>query len=105
MVQDAEAGASGNSGRSCEGSEEAAWRMGEVYRARDTKLGRDVALKVLPDLFADDPERLARFQREAKVLASLNHPNIAQIHGLEDSEGTKARVLDLVEGLAQPLTL
>ena len=79
--------------------------MGEVYRARDTKLGRDVALKVLPDLFADDPERLARFQREAKVLASLNHPNIAQIHGLEDSEGTKARVLDLVEGLAQPLTL
>ena len=55
--------------------------MGEVYRARDTKLGRDVALKVLPDLFADDPERLARFQREARVLASLNHPNIRCIHG------------------------
>ena len=55
--------------------------MGEVYRARDTKLGRDVALKVLPDLFADDPERLARFQREARVLASLNHPNIGCIHG------------------------
>ncbi len=53
--------------------------MGEVYRARDTKLDRNVALKVLPDLFADDPERLARFQREAKVLASLNHPNIASI--------------------------
>ena len=57
--------------------------MGEGYRARDTKLGRDVALKVLPDLFADDPERLARFQREARVLASLNHPNIASIYGLE----------------------
>ena len=52
--------------------------MGEVYRARDTKLGRDIPLKVLPDVFADDPERLARFQREAKVLASLNHPNIAK---------------------------
>ncbi len=57
--------------------------MGIVYRANETKLGRDVALKVLPDVFADDPERLARFQREAKVLASLNHPNIASIYGLE----------------------
>ncbi len=56
--------------------------MGEVYKARDTKLDRDVALKILPDAFVNDPERLARFQREAKVLASLNHPNIAAIHGL-----------------------
>ncbi len=72
--------------------------MGEVYRARDTKLGRDVALKVLPDVFADDPERLARFQREARVLASLNHPNIASIDGLEESEGVRALVLELVEG-------
>ncbi len=72
--------------------------MGEVYRARDTKLGRDVALKVLPDLFADDPERLARFQREARVLASLNHPNIASIYGLEETEGVRALVLELVEG-------
>ena len=58
--------------------------MGEVYRARDTKLKRDVALKVLPETFAHDPERLARFQREAEVLASLNHPNIAHIYGVED---------------------
>ena len=72
--------------------------MGEVYRAHDTKLGRDVALKVLPDLFADDPERLARFQREARVLASLNHPNIASIYGLEESGDTRALVLELVEG-------
>jgi serine/threonine-protein kinase len=72
--------------------------MGEVYRARDTKLGREVALKVLPADFASDPERLARFQREAQILASLNHPNIAIIHGLEDSEGTPALVLELVEG-------
>ena len=72
--------------------------MSEVYRARDTKLGRDVALKVLPDLFADDPERLARFQREARVLASLNHPNIASIYGLEESGDTRALVLELVEG-------
>ena len=72
--------------------------MGEVYRARDTKLGRDVALKVLPDLFADDPERLARFQREARVLASLNHPNIASIYGLEESGDTRALVLELAEG-------
>ena len=72
--------------------------MGAVYRARDTKLDRDVALKVLPDLFTHDPERLARFEREAKVLASLNHPNIAAIYGLEDADGTKALVLELVEG-------
>ena len=72
--------------------------MGEVCRARDTKLGRDVALKVLPDVFADDPERLARFQREARVLASLNHPNIASIYGLEESGDTRALVLELVEG-------
>ena len=72
--------------------------MGEVYRARDTKLNRDVALKVLPDLFANDPERLARFRREAQVLASLNHPNIAHIHGLEESNGILALVMELVEG-------
>ncbi len=60
--------------------------MGEVYRARDTTLGRDVAIKVLPEAFAKDAERLARFEREARVLASLNHPNIATIHGLEESE-------------------
>ena len=72
--------------------------MGEVYRAHDTTLNRDVAIKVLPDAFADDPERLARFQREAEVLASLNHPNIAQIHGLEESDGVRALVLELVEG-------
>ena len=72
--------------------------MGEVYRARDTKLDRDVALKVLPQAFTDDPDRLARFEREAKVLASLNHPNIGAIHGLEESEGIKALVLELVEG-------
>src|SRR5438045_1382125 len=72
--------------------------MGLVYRARDTKLGRDVALKILPDLFASDADRLARFQREAQVLASLNHPNIAAIYGLEDSGGVRALVLELVEG-------
>ncbi|HXQ25319.1 MAG TPA: protein kinase [Candidatus Acidoferrales bacterium] len=72
--------------------------MGEVYRARDGKLGRDVALKVLPEAFARDAERMARFQREAKVLASLNHPNIATIHGLEDSGKTHALVMEMVEG-------
>jgi serine/threonine protein kinase len=72
--------------------------MGEVYRARDAKLGRDVALKVLPEAFARDAERLARFQREAKVLASLNHANIASIYGLEDSGSTHALVMELVEG-------
>jgi serine/threonine protein kinase len=62
--------------------------MGEVYQAHDTKLGRDVAIKVLPEAFAHDAERLSRFLREAKMLASLNHPNIATIHGLEQSGGT-----------------
>jgi eukaryotic-like serine/threonine-protein kinase len=72
--------------------------MGEVYRARDSKLGREVALKVLPEAFARDAERMARFQREAKVLASLNHSNIASIYGLEDSGATHALVMELVEG-------
>jgi Tol biopolymer transport system component len=72
--------------------------MGEVYRARDVTLNREVALKVLPDFFASDPERLARFQREAEVLASLNHPNIAHIHGLEGGAGIRALVMELVEG-------
>jgi eukaryotic-like serine/threonine-protein kinase len=72
--------------------------MGEVYRARDMKLGRDVALKVLPDAFAHDTQRMARFQREAKVLASLNHSNIAAIYGVEDSGGNPAIIMELVEG-------
>jgi serine/threonine protein kinase len=72
--------------------------MGEVYRARDAKLNRDVALKTLPALFARDPERLARFTREAQVLAALNHPNIAAIYGVEDSNDVRALVLELVEG-------
>ena len=72
--------------------------LGEVYRARDAKLGRDVALKVLPELFARDNERMARFEREAKVLASLNHPNIAAIYGLEESGPIRALVMELVEG-------
>ena len=72
--------------------------MGEVYRARDTKLQRDVAIKVLPEALAHDTERLARFEREARTLASLNHPQIGQIYGLEESDGIKALVLELVEG-------
>src|SRR3989441_8043259 len=72
--------------------------MGEVYRAKDTKLHRDVAIKVLPDLFAKDPERLARFEREAHVLAALNHPHIAAIYGLEEANGSQFLVLELVEG-------
>jgi serine/threonine protein kinase/Tol biopolymer transport system component len=72
--------------------------MGEVYRARDTKLARDVALKVLPDAFTIDSDRLARFTREAQVLASLSHPNIGAIHGLEESNGIRALVLELVDG-------
>src|SRR5687768_14288758 len=72
--------------------------MGEVYRAHDTRLGRDVAIKILPQAFTADPDRLARFEREARVLASLNHPNIGAIYGLEDAEGVRGLVLELVEG-------
>src|ERR1700704_7064901 len=72
--------------------------MGEVYRARDSKLKRDVALKVLPGTFLRDPERMARFQREAQVLASLDHPNIGPIYGMADSEDYFGLVLALVEG-------
>ncbi|HET9794110.1 MAG TPA: protein kinase [Thermoanaerobaculia bacterium] len=72
--------------------------MGEVYRARDTKLGRDVAIKVLPQSLSADPDRLSRFEREARVLASLNHPHVAAIYGVEDSTAVKALVLELVEG-------
>jgi eukaryotic-like serine/threonine-protein kinase len=85
--------------------------MGEVYRARDTKLGRDVAIKILPASFAADPERLARFEREAPMLASLNHPHIAQIYGVEEAGDVRALILELVEGetltarLAQPSKL
>ena len=80
--------------------------MGEVYRARDTTLNRDVAIKVLPTAFALDKDRLARFRREAQVLASLNHPNIAAIYGFEESNGVQALVLELVDGptLADRLT-
>ena len=72
--------------------------MGEVYQAKDLKLGRDVAIKALPEEFAKDTDRVARFQREAKLLASLNHPNIAAIYGLEESDKTNFLVLELVEG-------
>src|SRR5688572_1512404 len=72
--------------------------MGEVYRAIDTKLGREVAIKVLPAAFSQDPQRIARFQREAQVLASLNHPHIGAIYGLEDASGTRFLVLELVDG-------
>jgi serine/threonine protein kinase len=72
--------------------------MGEVYRARDTRLQRDVALKVLPAAFASDPDRLARFTREAQLLASLNHPNSAAIYGVEEGRDTRALVLELVDG-------
>jgi eukaryotic-like serine/threonine-protein kinase len=72
--------------------------MGEVYRARDRKLDRDVAIKILPDALAADPDRIARFEREAKTLAALNHPNIAHIHGLEDTDGIRGLVMELVEG-------
>ena len=72
--------------------------MGEVYRATDSKLKREVAIKILPDEFARDPERLARLEREAQLLASLNHPNIASIYGIEEFEGSCCLVLELVEG-------
>jgi serine/threonine protein kinase len=72
--------------------------MGQVFLATDTRLGRDVALKVLPDSFAGDPMRMARFEREARLLASLNHPNIAAIHGIEESDGKKALVMELIPG-------
>jgi serine/threonine protein kinase len=81
--------------------------MGGVYRAKDTMLGRDVAIKVLPEEFARDADCMARFQREAKLLASLNHSNLAAIHGLEESAGTDFLVIDLVEGitLTDPIKL
>jgi len=81
--------------------------MGEVYKARDTKLDREVAIKILPAALAQDPERLARFEREAKVLASLNHPNIAQIYGVEESNNVRVLVMELVPGetLKGPLPL
>src|SRR5207247_8569155 len=72
--------------------------MGEVYRARDTKLKRDVAIKVLPDEFSRDHDRVSRFQREAEVLASLNHTNIAAIYDLQEAEGSRFLILELVEG-------
>ena len=72
--------------------------MGEVYRARDSKLGRDVAIKVLPEEFSRDRERLDRFRREARLLAQLNHPNIATLHGLEKADGQEFLVMELVEG-------
>src|SRR5688500_11840515 len=72
--------------------------MGEVYRARDTKLGRDVALKTLPAAFTADSERIARFQREAQVLAALNHPHIAAIYGLDEANGCHFLILELVDG-------
>ena len=77
--------------------------MGEVYRARDTRLGRDVAVKILPDVFASDPERRGRFEREARTLAALNHPHIAQIYGFEEADTTLALVMEFVSG--ETLTL
>src|SRR5246127_3908365 len=72
--------------------------MGNVYQATDTKLGRSVAIKFLPEAFSNDPERVARFEREARVLASLNHPHIAAIYGIEESDDRKLLVMELAEG-------
>ena len=72
--------------------------MGEVYKAEDSQLGREVAIKVLPEAFTEDPERLARFEREARVLAALDHPSIAAIYGLEEAEGRKLLVMQLAPG-------
>ena len=72
--------------------------MGEVYRARDTRLGRDVAIKVLPEDVASDPDRLARFEREAKAVAALNHPNIVTLHSIEEADGVRFLTMELVEG-------
>ncbi len=72
--------------------------MGEVYKARDTKLGREVAVKVLAEAITQNPERLNRFEREARLLASLNHPNIATIHDIEESDGVRFLVMELVPG-------
>ena len=72
--------------------------MGEVYRSHDTKLGRDVAIKILPRAFTSHPDRLARFEREARMLAALNHPNICAIYGFEEADGVRFLVLELVEG-------
>ena len=72
--------------------------MGEVYRARDTRLGREVAIKVLPQELEQDPDRLARFEREARVLASLNHPNVATLHGFDEADGCHFLIMELVEG-------
>ena len=72
--------------------------MGEVWKALDTTLGREVAIKVLPQAFSQDPERLARFEREARLLASLNHPNIAVVHGLHEAEGLRFLAMELIEG-------
>jgi len=76
--------------------------MGEVYRARDLKLKREVAIKILPEEFSRDPDRVSRFQREAEVLASLNHPNIAAIYDLEEANGSRLLVLELVDGDLEP---
>src|SRR5262245_59401011 len=72
--------------------------MGEVYRATDSKLKRDVAIKVLPAIFTEDPDRLERFEREAQLLAQLHHPNIASVFGLEESNGVRGLVMEMVEG-------